>query len=549
MAGEEADREELLTPDDELEQAPFLKDIEEELGAIEPEAAEEAVSLFQKQKGNPIEWDWLGALWDWLRAIWNKLWAIASEAAAAIWEWVGSWLTSTWEWVMSVATSVGELFTYVWDTVSDVVSSWVTKVWDWLESLWLKVSDRFTSLGSQIANYFSGMPEVITSTLADPITDWLSGFIENIRSLFIGVAEGVKKWLQEYWTWLLPMLGGPVLFGVITGVHALAEYGGILASNMIESLIGYIQKVGRVDPTNAPSVAGGLMSIVGVGVVGLAAMTIGGELMHPLKEIGMGHVSAMIGDVVNYKVVSGAFMAALVGAALATPLRYYFNYMLRPWLPGAGEIAEAMSRDLFIDPDSLNPDMAPGIRELMGPTPGVDFEKRLLAYRGFHDEYYPLFKELSNTRIGYFALAGIAREGTFDETMFTSELMRAGYWSRTRPLLLDMYRHQAQAATKELYAAVPMTALKEGWIDEPRLVTDLTRLGVPEDKLPRYIDAAWLLYEFDYKSDLLASLKDAYRKGLVTDDEFTASLTGWGMVSERAAEHLHREQIRRYGKT
>ncbi len=289
-------------------------------------------------------------------------------------------------------------------------------------------------------------------------------------------------------------------------------------------------------------------SLVGVMVGGLSAMTLAGELMHPLKEIGMGHISAMIGDCVNYKAISGAFMGALVAGALTTPLRYYFNYALRPWLPGPAEIAIGMSRNLFIDPDSLNPELAPGIKSLVGPDGGVAFEKRLLGYRGFHDEYYPMFKELANSKIGYFALAAVASGGTFDEVIFKSEMMRAGYWPRAANMLLDMYRRQALGEAKALYIGDPISAFKEGWFSEDRLARELIECGIPEAAVPRYLHAAWIKYEVDLLSDRLAGLKDAYRKGLVTDDDFTGSLTGWGMVRERATEHLSREQIRRYGK-
>jgi len=534
------------------------------------EAAEEAVSLFKKQKGNPIEWDWLSALWDWLRSILSRLGAIASEAASAVWSLLGPWLTSLWEMVStwftflwdavsgfltSIWEGINTWFTSIWEHINtlytslwELVSTWFTSIWGALGAQWEKISYSFTTLLLAMSGWFAGIPEVITSTLADPITDWLSGFIENIWSLFTGVAEGFKRWLQEYWIWILPILGGPVLFTAITGVRLLAEYGGKLAENMIDSIMGYVQRVGRIDPTNAPTIAGALMSLVGTGVVGLSAMTLAGELMHPLKEIGMGHVSAMIGDVINYKVISAAFMGALVGAALTTPLRYYFNYTLRPWLPDRRVMDMSMSRSLFEHPETLvDPDLIEPIKALVGPD-GRGFERRMLGYHGFADEWYPVYKELSNTTIGYFALAAVARSGVFDPQWFWESLQRAGYSIRVRQHLYDMYEAESRAEIKALYVGEPISAFKEGWFTEERLKRELTELGVPEKAHPRYVHAAWLKYEVDLLSDRLAGLKEAYRKGLVTDADFTGTLTGWGMATERAEEHLTREQIRRYGK-
>jgi len=233
---------------------------------------------------------------------------------------------------------------------------------------------------------------------------------------------------------------------------------------------------------------------------------------------------------------------------LTTPLRYYFNYLVRPWLPDRRVIDEAMSRDLFMSPETLNPELAQGIKALVGPEGGEAFERRMLGYHGFADEWYPVYKELANSRVGYFALSAIARMGVFDEALFKSELMRAGYWERARELLLDMYRRTSVEEVRGLYVNDPLLAFREGWFDETRLRQELIECGIPKKGIDRYIHAAWIKYEVDLLSDRLAALKDAYRKGLVTDDDFIQRLTGWGMVEERAREHLHREQIRRYGK-
>lgn len=537
---------------------------------LTPQAAEEAVSLFKRQKGNPIEWDWLEALWSWLKSIWDKLWAIAAEAAAWVWSYVGPWLTSIVDWVRSVASQVANLASQLWNTISDVVSSWVTKVWGWIQEvlakitqfftalgasianyftdLWGKITGAFTSLGSQIAIWVTELPKTLEREFIDPITDWFQGFIENIVAIPVRIFQEWKRWLIDFPMFMLEDFGERVIYGLSTSFQWIGQWAEAAAGNVIEAIIGYIQKVGRIDPTNAPTVAGALMSLVGTGVFALSAMTIAGELMHPLKEIGMGHVSAMIGDVINYRVISGAFMGALVGAALSTPLRYYFNYTLRPWLPDRRVINEAMSRDMFGNPEDLNPELAPQIRALVGPGGWEAFERRMLGYHGFADEWYAVYKELANTRVGYFALAAVSRDGTFDEPIFKSELMRGGYGAPTRAMLLDMYRRASLGEVKGLYIGDPISAFKEGWFDEARLSRELIECGIPEASLPRYLHAAWIKYEVDLLSDRLAGLKEAYRKGLVTDDNFLGALTTWGMVTERATEHLTREQIRRYGK-
>ena len=559
---------------------------------LTPEAAEEAALLSQRFPWDtqwPAMFRWLQSWWEELvnnvMAIAKRVWDNAVYWGRFLWNWlvdrieVGvEWVVRgirnvtgyIWERLQALWNVISNLAKQVWDTVSDVVSSWAGTIWEWIKSLWDTIGDWFSSLGATIANFFTNLWQDISSAFTWLGREIVIHFQETWRVTkesfdFLGrqmaqllvelpalierkVIDPILDWLSNAWQWFVTFIREDLIGGIVAGFQWLSTWASRAVGNIIEAIVNYIAKITRIDPTNAPTVAGGLITLTGVMVLGLSTMTIAGELMHPMKELGFGHVSAMIGDCVNYKAISGAFMGALVGAAMTTPLRYYFNFALRPWLPGPGEIAESMSRDLFIDPDSINPELADGIRDLVGPDGGVAFEKRLLGYRGFHDEYYPMFKELANSRVGYFALAGIARGGVFDEKLFKGDLMRAGYFKPIRELLLDMYRRSAIEEAKGLYIGYPMGAFREGWFSEERLSRELIECGIPEPALPKYRHAAWIMYEVDLLSDRLAGLKDAYRKGLVTDGEFSGSLTGWGMASERAAEHLHREQIRRYGK-
>ncbi len=556
------------------------------------EAAEEAVSLSER-----FPWDshW-PVMFGWLQSWWEELVNRVVGVAKMVWDWAIYWGRTLWDWlvdrislvvdwivtglkkfgdwawgvIQSIWDTIKDIATIVWNTVSDVVSSWVTSLWDWLKDYGLALLGPIgiiLALTTDLAPKLSGFIQKWVSFIWELISDWFSNLWENIwggltsfwqdmvkwftelpKAIERTVIDPILDWLANAWQWFVGFITEDLIGGIMRGFQWIATWGSQAIGNIIEAIVGFISRIGRIDPTNAPTVAGGLMSLVGVMVLGLSTMTIAGELMHPLKELGFGHVSAMIGNCVNYGTISAAFMGALVGAALTTPLRYYFNYALRPWLPDRRVMDMSMSRELFLHPETLvAPEWVEPIKALVGPDARA-FERRMLGYHGFADEWFPVYKELSNTPVGYFALAGIARTGVFDPSFFTEAIQRAGYSPRLKTEFYKMFEYMAKASAQTLYIGDPIGAFKEGWFSEERLARELIECGVPEASLPRYMHAAWIKYEVDLLSDRLAGLKEAYRKGLVTDADFSGSLTGWGMAEERAEEHLRREMIRRYGK-
>jgi len=285
------------------------------------------------------------------------------------------------------------------------------------------------------------------------------------------------------------------------------------------------------------------MGLGGITVGGLAAMTLGGELMHPLKQMGLGHISAMIGDVVNYRMISGVIIGAILTSGLRTPLNYYVNSLLRPWLLDVRSFTELMGRDAFESPELLRTPSLIEAMKALAPEGGKKFSTDMIGYYGFPDEYYGFFRELSYARLGYFALAGIARTGFFDEAWFVEALSRTGYSPTAKDRLLDMMR-ELVTGTKLMPVLGTLRSLtREGFITQEEVGERIAQVLAIPNLTEIRLFAFTLESEYDSKVTERDIILRAYSRGIITEGEAYEGLGNLGIAGEKLQLEVLREKL------
>ena len=478
-------------------------------------------------------WDWLVMVYDWVKdwvsASVNRVWSWIQESASTIWGWI--WPKLQWLW--------GGI-SNIWNWITGTLWPKLTDLRWWLETLIppLKLTSEETRAEVM------ALPGQIVELVGDPITDTLEKLIKNIGF-----------YLQNFWNYVIQKLGSIWKeFNHWIGPHIIDpiydSFGWLMArardylSTFVDEVVKFLGVIRPVTPTGAFSAAKGFLLLGGAAVAGLAGMTAAGCLVHPFHDWGLKHVSAMIYDVTNYKAITGIFMGVLLGAAIKTPLGYYANDLLRPWLLRDKDLLELWSRGAFEKPERLNnPDLYGGLRALPGGG-GAATKSAMMGYYGYPGGYVGLFDELANTRIGYFALAAVAREGVFDENWFWESLSRAGYSETVKTRLIDMYRRQGSGELRTLSVSPVMKRYREGFTDYNQFVQEMRMLGYPDKAIDSYRMVADLEYQTDYYTDLLAVYKDAHYKQLIDTGEYRGLLQGLGIRPERAEAYVDRAEIR-----
>jgi len=409
---------------------------------------------------------------------------------------------------------------------------------------WLKIEVTGTDIMGHEDAGFAGLKTWFTENVTDPITDWFKEWWTDLKARMTGVWNTIITWIKTFFTETIPELAMALWTKMKAAAGWVADTVSGLLSDAFENVLSLLSAIAPITP------GGGLGAFTGiskVGIVlagGLGLMTVAGNLVHPLHSLGLEHVSAMVYDLTNYKMLTGAMIGALAATAIRTPITYYFNSMLRPWLLDRRSFMDLMSRRAFTDPAALqNPDLTATVKAL-APAGGRAFENAMIGYFGNPAQYYGFFKELANTPLRYFPLAGIARTGFFEPVWFTEALHRSGYSETAVNALMVMYRKMADEAVRGTMSGAALTRFKEGFTTEEQFHSEMAMLGYSDMQFTTYLAAARIDYATDYLRDLLTAYRDAVRTGRISLDDYRKSLLGLGMVPERVEGYILMERAR-----
>lgn len=544
-----------------------------------------------------IDWvrsayDWIrytyDALADWISDAWDTVYNACKSAIFTVSQWIDDAVDDITDWITSrvqnvinwITTTVNKLtstisgwFSEQWTNITALFSTWGDAIGDWFTNLTTTISTYFSNLTLQLEAGWEWLITEIETRVVEPLTTWWAEFlgkvldfpswigslVDSIWAWFTedipgssergeGILAAIWRWLYAFFTRPKEIAEGPLgaqffySFNKLTGW--LGDTFNTVVTGFMEAVEGFINTLGPTNPDIATDHYRSISSIGMTALAGLAGMTVASSWMKPLGGAGMGQIAAMIYDMTNYKVITGAAITALTFAAIRTPMTYHFNELFRPFLLPNRDFFELMSRKAWTDPESLQePSLTTSIQALTKGD-GAAYESKIIGYYGYPEVYHGIFKELANAPLRYFPLAGIARTGFFEKVWFTEALHRSGYSKTAVDALMVMYKKMVDENVQGSMSGAAVKRFKEGLTTEEQFSGELTMLGYSLEQIPKYTAAAKMDYAYDYIMDLLSAYRDAVRKGNLSLDEYRGALLGLGMVPERVEGYILRERAR-----
>ena len=519
---------------------------------------------------------WISNLWDNVSSFFTSTWERVTSGLAWLRDTVSSYFAAYWQsftdWYASLWNSISSAFTSTWDSITsgigwlwDNVSSFFETTWQyittWTTWLWTEISQSLGQIsstilegvGSTLSGWWTWFTDRLmdfgswVGRLFDTIGDWFSQDVPGASPRWTGIFENIghwfATWFYEFPRWFFADAPERVAYGLSESFRwvgdTFAEIFDAFRDNML-------QLTGTFSPGEVEAAPNRYSIISRVGFTSLATltgMTVAGELLHPLKRLGLGNIAAMIYDMTNYKEVTGSFMRTFTRAALQQPLTYFFNEHFRPYVLSPRDFMELMARDAFRAPERLqNPELVSSVAAL-APAGGSALESEMIGYYGYPGQYHGLFRELSYTRLGYFALAGIARAGFWQEPWFIEALSRTGYSATARDALLLMYREQVREARQRATIPLIRRAFREGFFDADLVRAHLETVAGMENMTDTRIFAMELERELSIKDTAVDIILQAFARGIIPEGECYGNLAGLIVAGEIVDLHVTRTKL------
>lgn len=388
-------------------------------------------------------------------------------------------------------------------------------------------------LGMGISAMFTQVVTVIgpvLSSLGPTIGGWLSELFPRILGWFrytfpLGsviieaMLRGAASWFAARWTTLM-------VPGVLLTLETTGKLQQIIHNYVTPAIVGvfdWFEARGPVAPVAGRDISDGITKLAEFTVSGLAGLTLAGEALSPLKHMGMGHLAAIIYDLVNYKTLTAAFMGVLAAVYIKTPLTYYYNRVARPNIPDERGLGVLRSQYVI-----SSREYADG-----------------MAFEGYPDAWIPKIEDTVFRAMTPYMLRSLAEAGLLDDRLLDHALRQAGYDEISIPYIKRMMQNLAATTQAALSTSTAMTRYQEGFDDEATLRSNLTVLGVPDAMLDRYLFAANLRYVLDYSTDLKAFYVDQYHRREIEEPELRSDLISSGLNPDRIDLLVQSQSIKR----
>jgi len=252
-------------------------------------------------------------------------------------------------------------------------------------------------------------------------------------------------------------------------------------------------------------------------------ISIGAELLHPIKEMGVSSLAAFFAEVGNFSGIVRATIGSIIYRGIQIPYSYKLNRDLRPIIP-----REDLLQTMAVKPDITE----------------ADFEIAM-SYHGYNDAWINAIKRTMYREPRYFELSFMLEDATTDEAWLYKKARRAGYSPEDATVFVDSLIKKVIRQQRNQYLSALFKVYKEGYIPEEVFDQMLAVLELRPEAHALAKKAADIEFLYDYTTENIRMFREAYAADLITEEEFKTALVGLGLRDEKVNLIINAENIKK----
>lgn len=300
-----------------------------------------------------------------------------------------------------------------------------------------------------------------------------------------------------------------------------------VALQALNTLYKPLEDEAPITPEKAYSVGPTLlMQAVGLGA-GAHLLSVTAEAVAPLKNMGLGYLSAFMADMAGFSRIAAAFQGTMINWGLSQPMRYWAQEKFRTVYPDARLLME-MSLKREISDDIFN---------------------KYIAYQGFSDDWIDVIHRYKWRDPRLFEVLWIAdvtrpplapppeavewlkragmEEWIGPDWWYAIKFAKSGYDPIDIPVLAKVTKRRtlATARTRRLFSTRQL--YREGYIGQDFIRDQFIEMAEPEEAGEDWIKAEKLERLFNLYQDMKKLYLDQHVKGLLDDGDLKVALSSF----------------------
>jgi len=562
--------------------------------------------FFQTWIITPIKLFWqdagVGGLWYWFVDKMVDLMIWGNNVVYFVQDWIAPMWTSFSNWIWSLPTNLAAgftgWFTYGQTQIERLATWWNTTIWPAISALidtltglpadlWTTLLGWFGWTGAQVERLatwwnatiwpgISGLIESLTNLPADLWTTlfgwfgWTGAQVERLASWWAGLPGFLgTEILPLLWTTVDEWIASPggSFAGlwhrwvdlVVDGADKIATRTEDVVKGWVRGFetlpatyLNYVAQAAGTnlaeEPWRALTTTGSLYSLSIAAGSAAHVLSTALNIVPTQNWVGAAQFSAFIAQAAGFDRITDATYGVLLNDALAWPLRYYWNEMLRPKLPTEGTIF------------------------LMGRKRGLTREEfgQAMAYQGHPESWIAKQYQFFWTDPSPYWLLRMSEHSTPELTpsatflpwleewlpgwrddpwaWFKMKLMLAGFEDTDIPAFIDGFqRRRLGPAITQVKTSV-RAMVREGYWGRAEARAALEPMGVRGEEVEYMILAEEIDYQNRFNDAEVQYYIESYRKDEISRQDFTMALSTMIVRSERIAQIVAREDTRKLPK-